>query len=84
MGRTTNTYATRDEAIEREIIPLLGEWVDEFDVEGLAGALIHSGHCTKPHNQYSEYRFWVEVPGGDNIGAVLADHHVRPDTGDGS
>lgn len=34
------TYVTRAEAIEREIVPALGEWVADYDVEGIADALL--------------------------------------------
>lgn len=39
-------YTTWTEVIEREIIPALGQYVDDFDVDAIAEAVIecHSGH----------------------------------------
>jgi len=33
-------YTTRDEAIEREIIEALDEWVDEFDIDAIADEVL--------------------------------------------
>jgi hypothetical protein len=40
---TSITYATRAEAIQRQIIPALGRYVDDYDVEQLADRLIGHG-----------------------------------------
>lgn len=34
------TYSTKAEAIEREITPALGEWVGDYDIDGIARDLL--------------------------------------------
>ena len=39
---SNSVWSTRTEAIEREIIPALGDYVDDFDIDGLADEVLDS------------------------------------------
>ena len=39
---SNSVWSTRAEAIEREIIPALGDYVDDFDIDGLADEVLDS------------------------------------------
>ncbi len=58
-----NTYATRDEAVQREIIEPLGEYANEHNIEGIEEqVIITTGEGTELRYKLNEdVDFWEIV-----------------------
>lgn len=58
-----NTYATRDEAVQREIIEPLGEYANEHNIEGIEEqVIITTGEGTELRYKLNEdVDFWEVV-----------------------
>lgn len=64
------TYTTYEEAVQREIIEPLGEWVEDFDIEAIADEVIVSV------GEGVNYRFTLEegFEEHDTFWGVVAKH----------
>ena len=68
-----NAYATEDEAIEREIVPALGEYVGDFDIEAIADRVLEFDDAyDESENAYrlSKQGFRLAVE-GDEFWAIV-------------
>lgn len=68
---STEFYWDRDQAIQLAIIPLLGDFVDDFDVDAIADEILDEGQIG------SEYRLWVRDDLTDDAITEILQKHDR-------
>lgn len=70
-----NSYVTRDDAIEHGILPALGEWGDDYDIDALADdVLFTTGEGTQHryHVITDSDAFWEAAERHDTTAPVIA------------